>query len=89
MSAFVAAQFYGLRLYARLAVDKLSVSMFRCFGSLCQARYGYNSLKSCWFVSDEKLMLSCCAARDTHSFHGLISDHYYPQGLMHFSANSV
>ena len=28
-------------------------------------RYGYNSLKSCW-LCDEKLMLSGCAARDTH-----------------------
>ena len=28
-------------------------------------RYGYNSLKYCWFC-DEKLMLSCCAERDTH-----------------------
>ena len=28
-------------------------------------KYGYNSLKYCWFC-DEKLQLSCCAARDTH-----------------------
>ena len=28
-------------------------------------RYGYNSLNSCWFC-DEKLLLNCCAARDTH-----------------------
>ena len=28
-------------------------------------RFGYNSLNSCWFC-DEKHLLSCCAARDTH-----------------------
>ena len=28
-------------------------------------RFGYNSLNSCW-LCDEKLLLSCCAARDTH-----------------------
>ena len=27
--------------------------------------FGYNSLKSCW-LCDENLLLSCCAARDTH-----------------------
>ncbi len=27
--------------------------------------YDFNSLKSCWFC-DENLLLSCCAARDTH-----------------------
>ena len=28
-------------------------------------RFGYNSLNYCW-LCDEILLLSCCAARDTH-----------------------
>ena len=48
-------------------------SICQCAVSTCQvvlfwllvSRYGYNSLKYCWFC-DEKLMLSCCDARDTH-----------------------
>ena len=28
-------------------------------------RFGYNSLNYCW-LCDEKHLLSCCAARDTH-----------------------
>ena len=35
------------------------------FWFLVSARYGYNSLKSCW-LCDEKLLLTFCAASDTH-----------------------
>ena len=50
--------------------------------SMCQVvllapcvRFGYNSLNSCW-LCDEKLLLSCCAARDTHfsAFIGYVMD---------------
>ena len=59
--------------YARLALINgycelsIPVIVFK-YGRFVLApcvRLGYNSLKSCWFC-DEKHLLSCCAARDTH-----------------------
>ena len=57
-------------------------------------RFGYNSLKSCWFC-DEKLMLSFCAARDTHFsafncvfviLNSLITIQHFLSRSLHFSS---